>query len=1395
MKISSSAFKTTSLNLNSQNNFGGQKIVTGLSSIDLKLSQLNVKRFKPLFSGLKNALLSNALGANRWFTIELENDADIKALVEEFKRDQSVENATPDWIAYPAVATSDPFYVDQWGHNNTGQLLDYKWGAGGHPFGNPVGTPGFDGNIEAAWGFLKQNYNINYGNDKVVIGIIDTGVDLEHPDLRLVDGYDFGDNDTNPDDVLGHGTACAGVAGAIADNGKGVAGVAGGCSIMPLKVADSDGAMYFSKIQQALYYAADHGVDVVSMSLGADISTDAATETALEYAYNKGVTLLAATGNDNLSSISYPASSPFVIAVGAANPCDGRKRSSSLASELNPDVAPDPNGYTCDGERWWGSNYGSSAPDSKDAVDIIAPTILPATDIMGSGGYDNSDYSKWFNGTSCATPFAAGVAALVKSLHPHWTPAQVRDQLIDTARDVENIESDAGWDRYSGYGLVDAGTAVEMAAVCDQHELVLTIILDQYPSETTWELKDDTGAVVYSGGPYITANSTDTETFCLSEGNYIFTIYDSYGDGLSGSYELMEGDLIHASGGSFSTFESTSFILGSTPNIPPKSDAGGVYSAMAGEAIQFNGNGSSDSDGTIEYYIWDFGDGENAVGIAPTHTYADAGTYTVTLTVEDDDGATDSSTAQVSITALGEYTILTYDDFEDGWGNYTSGGGDCLRYTGGTYAHQGRAAVDIQDNSGVASSFFYATGVDVLTPGYTTIRVEFWFRAQSMDNSNEDFQVQYFDGNTWHTVASYAKGVNFENGQFYNKTIVISESDYTFPTNMKLRFMCDASGNADDVYIDEIKVSAASLGGHNTPPQSDPGDSYTGIAGEAVQFNGGGSTDSDGTIVNYTWEFGDGGTAVGIAPIHTYAQAGVYTVTLTVEDDDGGTDSATAGVSISEPFLNLSPQSNAGGPYNGMAGEAVQFNGDASTDSDGIIVSYSWGFGDGGTAVGTSPIHTYTQAGTYAVTLTVEDDGGAIDTDTAQVTITAVGEYTILTYDDFEDGWGNYTPGGGDCLRYTDVTYAHQGNAAADIQDNSGIASSFFYTTGVDVSTPGYTTIKVEFWFRAQSMDNSNENFLVQYFDGNAWYTVASYAQGVDFENGQFYNKTIVISESDYAFPTNMKLRFLCDASGNADDIYIDEIRVSAGSSGYNSPPRSDAGGAYSGIEGEMVQFNGDGSTDSDGMIVSYAWDFGDGSAASGIAPVHTYGAAGSYTVTLTVEDDDGATDTSTAQVTISTEGEYTVLSYDDFENGWGSYTPGGGDCLLYTGGAYAHQGSAAADIQDNSGGASSFYHTHGMDVLTPGYTEIKVEFWFRAQSMDNSNEDFQVQYFDGSIWHTVASYAQGVDFENGQFYFETISIPNSTYVFPSDMKLRFMCDASGNRDDVYIDEITVVAK
>ena len=156
----------------------------------------------------------------------------------------------------------------------------------------------------------------------------------------------------------------------------------------------------------------------------------------------------------------------------------------------------------------------------------------------------------------------------------------------------------------------------------------------------------------------------------------------------------------------------------------------------------------------------------------------------------------------------GSWETLTYDDFENGFGNYTDGGRDCRLYTGTTYAHQGDNAANIQDNNGYSSSFYHTNSIDVDSPGYTHITVDFWFYADSMENW-EDFYVRFWDGDNWEIVAAYDSGDEFENGQFYHELVWINETDYNFPSNMKILFQCSADSDHDDVFIDEVYVNVS----------------------------------------------------------------------------------------------------------------------------------------------------------------------------------------------------------------------------------------------------------------------------------------------------------------------------------------------------------------------------------------------------------------------------------------------------------------------------------------------------------------------------------------------------------------------------------------------------------
>ena len=416
----------------------------GISSLDEISGKIRAVEPRVTHISAKNRELASNLGLDRWITVTIPEDQNVMEAVELYKADPNVDFAQPEYANYLMASPNDTYFSNCWGHNNTAQLPAYV--SGSHS-GSGVGTVGFDANTMFGWGGTQ-----GYGSSSIIIAIMDTGIDYDHPDLaaHYIGGWDAAMNDTNPDDnegitnVSGHGTSCAGVAAGVANNGIGVTGVAGNCSIMAVKILNSSGSLV--GMANGAIYAADNGADILSMSYGGDYQygTDATADAAYTYAYNAGVTLLAATGNDeSLSRISYPANHPDIIGVGAAAPDNGRKTTTSV-----------------DGEYWWASQYCTVAQDDRAAVDLLAPTILPATDIVGSGGFDSGDYGLYFNGTSCATPYAAGFAGLIKSHYPAYTPAEVRQLMISTCRDVVDEESTVGWDGKSGYGIIDIGEAL-----------------------------------------------------------------------------------------------------------------------------------------------------------------------------------------------------------------------------------------------------------------------------------------------------------------------------------------------------------------------------------------------------------------------------------------------------------------------------------------------------------------------------------------------------------------------------------------------------------------------------------------------------------------------------------------------------------------------------------------------------------------------------------------------------------------------------------------------------------------------------------------------------------------------------------------------------------------------
>ena len=1027
--------------------------VTGLNELDATLQLVGMQRMTRPYQPQKDPQLAHILGVDRRFIFEGDPSVDAMEAARKLAADPNVESATVDWRAFPTVSPNDPIYPDQWGHNNTGQMLSYDWGSYTHT-GPPVGTPGFDSHAEEAWAKSQ-----GYGNG-AVIAILDSGADTSHPDLNLLPGYDFGDNDSNPDDDSaspGHGTCCSGVAAAVANNNLGVSGIAGAADILPCKVADNGGSMYFSYIQDALYWAADNGADVISMSFGAAISSDSATDAALQYAYNAGVILFAATGNENASTISYPAINQYVVGVGAASPCGDRKRSSSKTTEVNPGVNTDPNSYTCDGERWWGSNYGSTTKDAAGAVDILAPTILPTTDISGSGGYESGDYDMYFNGTSAATPYAAGCAALVKAANPTFTPAQIRDAMTSTATDIVNVESSSGWDRYSGYGMVNVDAAIggggPVAPVADfsgtptsgDYPLAVAFSDQSTGSPTSWSW------TFGDGGNSTLQNPTYTYT---AAGTYTVALTTTNTDGSD-------------------TATKTNYITVTAPPAPTAAFSGTPTSGSYPLDVAF----TDQSTGSPTSWSWSFGDGGTSTLQNPVYTYNAVGSYDVSLTVSNANG--NDTTTKLGYVTVTEPGTGFCDDFADGDASDWSP-------TGGTWSVVG------QQLDGFDADNYVINLAPAGNVGAGTMSVD-WTSLTGGSYTNGMIIFAYQDAQNYR-VADCRDGANkwyireFVNGSQSNKTYLAE----TINTNQQYALV---------VTIDESGLVSLTVDG----------------------------------VSKVSYDFGNVITGqVGVAVQKAHAQFDNFCV------DTGGTPP-------SPPVAAFS-----GTPTSGTTPLAVTF----TDQSTGSPTSWSWDFGDSGTSTAQNPSHTYTAAGTYTVALTATNaDGSDTDTKVDYITVTSGGGGTwqVITYDDFEGGWGSYTDGGGDCSLYTGGTYAHQGSNAADIQDNSGVASSFYHTSGHDVSA--YVDLEVEFWYMPVSMDRTGEDFWVQYFDGSAWQTVASFDTHVDFENNNFYHEVVSIPAGTYTYPANAKLRFMCDASGNRDDVYIDEVEFRGLTASSSSHP------------------------------------------------------------------------------------------------------------------------------------------------------------------------------------------------------------------------------------------------
>ena len=791
------------------------------------------------------------------FIINLD-DANIDAAIAAYQATGLFAYVERDYESRPlatiepsATVPTEPGFSKQWALRNDGNL------------GYASSTAGADIDMDLAW-------SIEQGSASVIVAILDTGVEYQHPDLKnriwtntkeiangidddqngLIDdilGWDFAEDDNDPIDLHGHGTHVAGILGADANNQVGFAGIDWNCQIMPLKVVRDNNTSSYSDYAQAVYYATDQGAQVINLSL-TSYSYSQTLEDAFQYAHQRGVTIVAAMANNGDNTIHHMAKSQYTIAVGASTPAD--KRASY-------------------------SNYN-------DYIDVIAPGAY----IYSLNAADYSDDKKMLNGTSQSTPMVSGIASLLIAQNSNRTPDMIKKIIRATAEDgVGPSDQDSpGYDKYYGHGRVNAyraltaytGQSDDKPETQDQCAVQAGAPCDDQDPCTIGDVYDKQCgcAGVYAPAacaPIPACVLSSDETFEAGMGQWIRGGEDvelSFKNGVGGSQSVRLRDNSGAASAIHTTIMNLegheSIILefslyassmegGEDFVFELSTDGGASYQALrhwssqsdfdndVRQSIALSFNDLSLSSQTVFRLRCDASSNMDMIYLdnikleSCAHNTADCQAGTP---CDDRDECTVNDALDENCDCLGIYV----DNDGDGYcqAEDADDSNSCIPDGSECDAKQDQDScitydeADFESGSGIwtlggsdtrlyrgnassgSMSLRLRDDSGVLSSAFTekldlstheSLEVSFTYYAVSMENGEDFlFEISSDGGRSFSTVKSWVSGVDFKNLERQNSIINLNRDQLSSQT--VIRFRCDASANSDLIYIDDIVLLA-----------------------------------------------------------------------------------------------------------------------------------------------------------------------------------------------------------------------------------------------------------------------------------------------------------------------------------------------------------------------------------------------------------------------------------------------------------------------------------------------------------------------------------------------------------------------------------------------------------